>query len=258
MIESYLYLLVTIIGLIIGSFLNTLIFRFPITQGIITHKDEIHIYHPRSFCPNCNKMIPFYFNIPLLSFILLKGRCFFCSHKISFTYPFVELLNASFYLIFYLLYGLSYEFIFYSLVTSLLIPISFIDLKYRIIPNSLILFILLLGISFSFVNPYLSVFTSIAGAVMGFLIFYLMSSIYLILKKEEGLGVGDAKLLAAVGSFVGIYNIPIIIFITSIVGLVSGLVFYVTEDKKEKFLKTSIPLAPSISLSFLLFFLFIS
>ena len=93
---------------------------------------------------------------------------------------------------------------------------------------------------------------------MGFLIFYLMSSIYLILKKEEGLGVGDAKLLAAVGSFVGIYNIPIIIFITSIVGLVSGLVFYVTEDKKEKFLKTSIPLAPSISLSFLLFFLFIS
>ncbi|GIS33471.1 MAG: hypothetical protein Ct9H90mP4_13850 [Gammaproteobacteria bacterium] len=108
------------------------------------------------FVPIAIKCFPFYFNIPLLSFILLKGRCFFCSHKIFFTYPFVELLNASFYLIFYLLYGLSYEFIFYSLVTSLLIPISFIDLKLELFLIVLFFYIASRDI-FSFVNhTYLS------------------------------------------------------------------------------------------------------
>ncbi len=257
MIEIYLYSLVFLVGITIGSFLNTIIYRIPISLGITVHQETISIYKPRSFCPNCKEMIPFYFNIPLLSFILLKGRCSFCNNKISFSYPLIELINSIFYLSLYYIYGLSSEFIFYSLAISLLIPISIIDTKFKIIPNSLSYSLLGIGLVFSIANSHLLFVDSLIAATAGFLVFYLISVMYMFFKNEEGLGIGDAKLLAAISSFVGFQNIPIILLITSIVGICLGLIFYINKKNKTGFLKSSIPLAPSMMVSFV-FILFIS
>ena len=128
--------LIFIYGLLIGSFLNVCIYRIPIGKTIVKG---------RSYCPFCNSLIPWYCNIPLFSYIFLKGRCKYCGEKISVVYPVVELLNALLYLLIWQVYGLTVTAVLAAVFFSILLVISFIDLRYWIIPDGLLLAILALG-----------------------------------------------------------------------------------------------------------------
>ena len=130
-------LLTSILGLIFGSFLNVCIYRIPIKISIIT---------PRSFCPHCKEQITWWQNIPLLSFIILRGKCHYCHRKISWRYPLVELLTGIISMILFLEFGLTHILIFYLLLFYTLIAISFIDISHQVIPNKILLFLIISGI----------------------------------------------------------------------------------------------------------------
>jgi len=250
--EEYIILLIVLLGLIIGSFLNTLIYRIPLILKLKSSPiSSISLSNPRSFCTNCLSKIPFYFNIPLLSYIVLRGKCVNCKSKISILYPLIEFITAFSFLLLYLLYGLTYEVLFYAIAISILIPISLIDLKFKIIPNNLSTSLLLLGICYSFVASSISVIDSLLGIVLGFSVLYFINFIYEKINKETGIGVGDAKLLAGIGSILGYKLLPLVLLLTSFIGIVLGMIYYLKETNRVSFFKTSIPLAPSLSLSFL-------
>ena len=255
MLIVFTYLIVAILGLSIGSFINVLIYRLPIILGLETsQKDNLSIYKPRSFCPICNVKIPMYRNIPVFSFIFQKGRCAECKEKISLIYPFIEILTSLIFIILFLIYGPSIEFIFYSLSISILLSIAVIDIEHRIIPNSLSISLLLLGFVYSIFSNNLDLISSFLGAVIGFSIFYSITIIYSYIKEQEGLGIGDAKLLAAIGSNLGLQAIPMILLFTSLIGILIGLFYYKNSNQKS-FFKLSIPLAPSLSISYVLYLL---
>ena len=130
-------LLTSILGLILGSFLNTCIYRIPHKISIVT---------PRSFCPHCKEQIAWWQNIPLVSFIRLRGKCYYCREKISWHYPLVELLAGIIGVILYLQFGLSYTLLFYLLFFYTLIVLSFIDISHQVIPNKILLFSIISGI----------------------------------------------------------------------------------------------------------------
>ena len=136
-------LLIFIYGLLIGSFLNVCIFRIPKKESIA---------FPSSYCPKCKTKLKWYDNIPLLSFIVLRGKCRYCKDKISVQYPLVEFSNAILYLILYNHFGLSIDFIFYALISSVLVAITFIDLLEMLIPDSLVIIILILSILHKILN----------------------------------------------------------------------------------------------------------
>ena len=255
MLIVFTYLIVAILGLSIGSFINVLIYRLPIILGLETSQnDNLSIYKPRSFCPICNVKIPLYRNIPVFSFIFQKGRCAECKEKISLIYPFIEILTSLVFIVLFLINGPSIEFIFYSLSISILLSIAVIDIKHRIIPNSLSISLLLLGFVYSIFSNNLDSISSFLGAVIGFSIFYSITIIYSYIKEQEGLGIGDAKLLAAIGSNLGLQAIPMILLFTSLIGILIGLFYYKNSNQKS-FFKLSIPLAPSLSISYVLYLL---
>ena len=255
MLIVFTYLIVAILGLSIGSFINVLIYRLPIILGLETsQKDNLSIYKPRSFCPICNVKIPMYRNIPVFSFIFQKGRCAECKEKISLIYPFIEMLTSLIFIVLFLINGPSIEFIFCSLSISILLSIAVIDIEHRIIPNSLSISLLLLGFVYSIFSNNLDPINSFLGAVIGFSIFYSITIIYSYIKEQEGLGIGDAKLLAAIGSNLGLQAIPMILLFTSLIGILIGLFYYKNSNQKS-FFKLSIPLAPSLSISYVLYLL---
>ena len=255
MLIVFTYLIVAILGLSVGSFINVLIYRLPIILGLETsQKDNLSIYKPRSFCPICNVKIPMYRNIPVFSFIFQKVRCSECKEKISLIYPFIEILTSLVFIVLFLINGPSIEFIFYSLSISILLSIAVIDIEHRIIPNSLSISLLLLGFVYSIFSNNLDLISSFLGAVIGFSIFYSITIIYSYIKEEEGLGIGDAKLLAAIGSNLGLQAIPMILLFTSLIGILIGLFYYKNSNQKS-FFKLSIPLAPSLSISYVLYLL---
>jgi len=255
MLIVFTYLIVAILGLSIGSFINVLIYRLPIILGLETSQnDNLSIYKPRSFCPICNVKIPLYRNIPVFSFIFQKGRCAECKEKISLIYPFIEILTSLVFIVLFLINGPSIEFIFYSLSISILLSIAVIDIKHRIIPNSLSISLLLLGFVYSIFSNNLDPISSFLGSVIGFSIFYSITIIYSYIKEQEGLGIGDAKLLAAIGSNLGLQAIPMILLFTSLIGILIGLFYYKNSNQKS-FFKLSIPLAPSLSISYVLYLL---
>lgn len=235
-------LAIFLLGTIVGSFLNVVIYRLPRGQSIVS---------PPSFCPTCKKPIRYYYNIPIVSYVLLKGRCRECKSKISIRYPIVELLSG---LIFYLLYsakGLGLEFIASIIFVSLIIAISFIDMDFKIIPDVLSIGGLFTGLFLAyFRNPYFHFKDGLLGALLGGGILFLIGFIYELLTKREGMGIGDVKLLAMIGSFLGMRGAIFSLIAGAFFGTVVGIVLIL---KKGKDLKYAIPFGPFLSLGSLLF-----
>ena len=201
-----------ILGLGVGSFLNVCIYRMPREQSI--RKPS------RSFCPNCKKTILWYDNIPILSFILLKGRCRFCNGKISLRYPIVELLSGLLFLMAFSYFGITWELVIYLIVIGGLIAASFIDIEYQIIPDEISLGGLVLGLVASLAYPalhntnlhLLSLFRSFIGVLVGGGIIYITGWLGALAFKKEAMGGGDVKLLAMMGAFLGWQAVLIIFF----------------------------------------------
>ena len=244
-----LYTLAFILGGIWGSFCNVCIYRLPLEKNIIKG---------RSFCTSCEKQINWYDNIPILSFIFLKGKCRCGKSKINLQYFLVELVSATSFLLIYYLYGISITTLLLIILLIFFIIIFFIDLKHYIIPNELTFPLMLIGFIKSF-DPNLnqSLFpnyiNSLIGGFFGYSIIWLIIFFYKTLRKKEGMGLGDAKLIAVVGFWFGWFSIPFTIFISSMVALIFSIPSLINKTKD---MSTQIPFGPFIIIGCLIYVTF--
>ncbi len=234
--RTMITLAVILFGLVIGSFLNVVIYR--LQRGL-------SIVYPGSACPSCAKPIRFYDNIPLLSYFLLRGHCRHCGSPISWRYPFVEGLTALCLTGLFFKYGLSVEWIAYGILVLFLIPISFIDIDKGLILNKLTIPCFILGIIFILgfqIETWKNVFF---GAVGGGCIVWFIGIIGKIIFHKDSMGFGDVKLLVTIGVYVGFPDVAICLFLGICIAalfIFGGLVL-----KKIRFGST-IPFGPFIAL----------
>lgn len=225
-------LTVIIFGLIVGSFLNVCIYRIP---------RKLSIIKPFSFCPNCKNMIKPWHNVPVVSYLLLKGKCVYCGEKISFRYPLVEALNSSLYVLAYTVFGLNIALPFIFIFISSMIVISFIDLDFQIIPDVISLSLIVLGFILSLLpHDTTTLSQNFKDSLLGILIGGGSLLLIAIISKG-GMGGGDIKLNAAVGAFLGWKSSLITIFIGSLVGSVVGIIILKKTGNRK------IPFGPFLS-----------
>lgn len=224
--------IVFIFGLLIGSFLNVCVYRMPRNESLA---------FPPSHCPSCGAAIPPWLNIPVVSYLLLRGRCRSCATSISALYPLVELLTALLGLGLYLRFGLTLPFFVLALLCAALVVVTFIDLEHQIIPDEISLPGIVIGFACSFFIPRLGWLNSLLGILAGGGSLYLVAWCYERFTGKEGMGGGDIKLLAMLGAFFGWKAIPFIIFVSSLTG--SGIGLTIMFIKKQDG-KIAIPFGP--------------
>jgi leader peptidase (prepilin peptidase)/N-methyltransferase len=212
--NSIWYTAAAVFGLMVGSFLNVIIYRIP--RGI-------SIVKPRSFCPRCGKRISWYENVPILSFVALGGRCRGCGVPIPARYPLVEAAGAALAVVAVWRYGLTIHAAFAYAFLMALVAIMLIDWGFRIIPDSLSIPFIFVGLLWSFLNPSLTIARSALGALGGGGSLYAIGALYKRARKTDGMGGGDVKLMAMIGAFVGIKLIVPVILIASFAGTIYGL-----------------------------------
>jgi len=236
--STIIIVLISVIGLTVGSFLNVCIYRIPNKKSIL---------FPGSLCPKCGTKICFCDNIPLLSYIILKGKCRACQAKISLQYPLVELVTAALLVIAYLRFGLTWDFAARGILILLMILTFFIDLKHRIIPDVLTLPGVILGFLLSFLVDSPSVLSSALGAIAGGVIFYLAAVLGEALFKKESMGGGDIKLAMLLGAFLGWKNLILVFFLSAFFGTLIGgaALFFSKQVKKTR----TIPFGPFLALA---------
>ena len=234
-------------GACLGSFANVCIYRLPKNKQIVSG---------RSFCPKCKKKINWYDNLPLISFIILNNKCRNCKRVISSRYFIVELITGISFLLIYLNFKNPYTIIFLSILSLILIMIFFIDLENFIIPDSLNFIVMGLALLKNFLPNFDTsliheINQSIIGGMVGYLSIWLIIYLYKTFKKIDGMGFGDAKLMAGIGLLFGWQSIPFILFVSSIL----GLIFVVPSlIKKQKTMRTEIPFGPFIIAACLIYF----
>lgn len=232
---------VFVFGAVIGSFLNVCIYRLPLSQSVVS---------PGSHCMGCGTAIRWYDNIPVISWIVLRGRCRSCKTSFSIRYPLIELLTGILALLLFLKYGLSPVFGVMFLFCAALVVITFIDFDHQIIPDEISLPGIILGFISSFFLPGPGWLSSLLGVVVGWGSLALVFYGYLWLTGREGMGGGDAKLLAMMGAFLGLPAIPFIIFASSLLGTVAGLSIMAVQ-RKDRYL--AIPFGPYLALAAVLY-----
>ena len=241
--------LIFLFGAILGSFANVCIYRLPRDKQIISG---------RSYCPRCKKKIKWYDNLPLISYIFLNAKCRNCDKSISVRYLIVELITGISFLLIFLSFKNLYTIVFLSTLILILIIIFFIDLENFIIPDSLNFSIM----GLAFIKNFLPSFNtslvhdinqSLIGGIIGYFSIWLIIFLYKTLKKIDGMGLGDAKLMAGIGLLFGWQSIPLVLFLSSILGL-----FFVAPSllKKQKTMKSEIPFGPFIIIAMLIYFVF--
>ena len=242
------FIFVLVLGALWGSFANVCIYRLPLEKGVVSG---------RSFCPNCKKLITWKDNIPIFSFLFLKGKCRYCNKKISSQYVLVETISILFFLIIYFFYGISITTLLLIILSLSFLIIFFIDFKHYIIPNVLTFSMMFLGFVKSFVpdlNPmFPNYINSLIGGVFGYGIIWSIIFFYKQIRKKEGMGLGDAKLLSAIGFWFGWFSIPFVIFLSSIIALLSVVPSLINKSKK---FSSQIPFGPYIIFGTLIYLIF--
>jgi len=234
--DSFLALLCFFLfGICFGSFANVVIYRWP--KGL-------SVVRPRSRCPSCEKLISWYDNIPLFSWVLLKGRCRTCRTSISPRYLLIELSVGVLFALVFLFYGFQFRSLEYAYLCFGLFTISVIDLEHYLIPDILSLSGILIGLIGGIINPEREWFDGFAGALLGGGFLWATAFFYTLIRKEDGMGGGDIKLMAWIGAVLGWRAIPFVILGSSLVGAVVGLV---VARRAGTGLKTALPFGPFIS-----------
>ncbi|NOZ14270.1 MAG: prepilin peptidase [Acidobacteria bacterium] len=211
-------------GLIFGSFFNVCIYRLPREESIVK---------PRSFCPGCGKTIPWYENIPLVSYLFLRGKCSGCGATISFRYFFVELITGLAFGFSMFHFGLSVKAAEFIVLSSLMIILFFTDLDERILPDKITLWFIPVGLVFAYFSMERTILESVLVALLGAGGLALIAWIYFKIKKIEGMGMGDIKMLALMGAFLGIKAF-LALLIAALLGTVVGLfIIYVLKKGKR-------------------------
>lgn len=222
--------LILLFGLTIGSFLNVCIYRIPKGESIS---------YPPSHCMGCGTRLKHLDLIPIISYLLAKGKCRYCGEKISLQYPIIEILNAFIYVLLFYKFGLSLLLIKYSILCSVLLVISIIDFDHKIIPNSINLFLLIYGIIFNIIDFSFSNLTSnLLGLFIGGGLFLLIAII-----SKGAMGGGDIKLVAVLGLLFGFKKILLITFLSFIIGAIISILLLLFKIKKRK---DYIPFGPFI------------
>ncbi|MGI6681257.1 MAG: prepilin peptidase [Bdellovibrionota bacterium] len=264
---------IILFGLIIGSFLSVCIFRLPIGrfdaldddgEAVPSDKEKMSIFYPtRSFCPSCKNNLRWYHNIPVLSWLVLRGKCSFCKTKISFRYPLVEIISAIFAFLSFYFYGATLEgFIIYAFC-AVLIVLSFIDIDYFILPNIITYPVSIIGIIlvsfnhfFHFLNfPFCGSFKCLFLGLLGALFLYLIGALHGFIRKKEGLGFGDIKLLIMIGVFFGLPSSFYTIFLGSILAIIGTIIIAIF---KKNSLSEPLPFGPYLSLGCVLYLFYFS
>ena len=243
-----LYIAVGIFSLCIGSFLNVVIYRTPKMmeqewrtdcqlflhpEQPIIDESKITLSQPASTCPKCKTAIHWYQNIPVLSWLFLKGKCGSCQNPISIRYPAIELLTMICSLIVVTVFGPTVQMLWGLLFTWVLITLTFIDFDTQLLPDRYTLPLAALGLAINSYSIYTSPTQAIWGYVIGFLCLWIVYYLFKIVTGKEGMGYGDFKLLAALGAWMGPLMLPIIVLLSSLVGAIIGIILLKVVRKEN-------------------------
>ncbi|HKJ93445.1 MAG TPA: prepilin peptidase [Longimicrobiales bacterium] len=236
--EPWFTIYLTCVGAAVGSFLNVCIYRWP---------EGLSVVRPRSRCPVCENPIAWYDNVPVLSWLVLRGRCRHCGTRISFQYPLVELVTALMWLGMALWHGPSWEAVRGGLFLSLLLGIAVLDARHRIIPDQLSVLGALAGLGFALAPAGVTFRTAIIGAAVGYAFMWLVKLGGEAAFRKPALGVGDIHMMAMVGAFVGLSGAILTIMLGSVFGLLIGVPLMSLKGRL-RFLGTYLPLGTFLAL----------
>ncbi len=243
--ESYVLIFSALFGSVVGSFLNVVILRLP--------EPGKSIAFPASHCPQCSIPLGWYENIPILSYLFLRGRCNHCRCHISLQYPIVELLMALITAALVHQFQLSISTAGYFIFSAALLVIIFIDIRLQLIPDVISLPGIVLGFLFSLVSDTVTWQSSLIGILLGGGVLYTIALFYTLLRKMDGMGGGDIKLLAMIGAWLGWQSLPFVILMSSTTGSIVGLLAMRSQKKGGQ---TRIPFGPFLSLAALAYIFF--
>lgn len=245
-----LYIAVGLFSLCIGSFLNVVIYRTPKMMEqewrqdcqMFLHPDQaiideskLTLSKPASTCPKCRTEIRWYQNIPVISWLVLHGKCGSCQNPISIRYPLIELLTALASLVIVSVFGPTLQMLFGLLLTWILIALTFIDFDTQLLPDRYTLTLAALGLGINSYAIYISPTAAIWGYIIGFLCLWIVYYLFKIVTGKEGMGYGDFKLLAALGAWMGPLMLPLIVLLSSLVGAIIGIVLLKIRKENQPF-----------------------
>lgn len=250
--------LAALFGLLIGSFLNVVIHRLPRmmqmewereARDLLDQPEEIRsarydLWSPRSQCPQCDRPIRAYENIPVLSFLLLRGRCPGCGGRISWQYPAVELLTAALFALTFLHFGAGAAGLAALGLTAVLIAAAGIDARTTLLPDQLTLPLLWLGLVANYFGLFTDLESAVLGAIGGYLSLWLVYHAFRLATGKEGMGYGDFKLLAALGAWLGWQALPMILLLASLVGAIVGITLILLRGRDRNI---PIPFGPYLA-----------
>lgn len=256
--------LAAVFGLLVGSFLNVVIYRLPVMmersftlfakehlqiEASDAEKQPFNLLKPDSRCPKCGAPVKAWQNIPIISYVLLRGRCGHCQTPISLRYPAIELLTGILFAAVAWQYGWGWLTLGGLVLTAFLLALFFIDADTQYLPDQLTLPLVWLGLLFNYNGGLVSLQQAVLGAVCGYMSLWLLNVLHKLLRKMDGMGGGDFKLLAALGAWLGIGVLPVIVLAAAVVGLIAALALKVAKNQPIAF-------GPSLAIAGWLVFLF--
>lgn len=251
--------LIAILGLVVGSFLNVVIVRYPemlrrhwrkdclefLEQPAEPEKTAFNLIIPRSQCPHCQHTLAIWHNIPLLSYCWLRGRCAYCQHSLSLLYPIVELLCALTTVAVFLHFGLTLQGIAACLLTWGLIALAGIDWRIQILPDTLTLSLLWLGLLFNLLHLFAPLSAAVCGAVVGYVFLWVIMQLFKWIRKKQGMGHGDFKMMAMFGAWLGVLPLLNIILVAVLISLMVNLILL---GLKKISYNHPLPFGPSLAI----------
>ena len=259
-LDIYL-IIIAALALIVGSFLNVVIYRLPRMLldewnkecreylGLKTSpkdSEALNLCLPFSHCTHCKKTLKPWHNIPLISYLILAGKCAYCGAKISLRYPLVELICCVSSVYVAWRFGLSFQTVGALVFTWIIIALTFIDLDYQLLPDNLTLLLVWVGLFLSIFSVFTNSHNAIIGAMAGYLVFAIVQWFFHLLTGKVGMGQGDYKFLAGLGAYLGWQQLPVIILMASIIGIIFGVTHMAI---KREFKSIPLPFGPYLAVA---------
>ncbi len=253
------YLFFCVFCLAIGSLLNVVIYRLPLMLQAdwraqchdllelpMTQNPKVNLFFPRSFCPSCKNTIPFWHNIPILSYCILKGQCACCQAPIPFRYPLIEAICLILSLLAALHFGFTFELIFALVFIWLITCLFVIDLQHQLLPDCLTFCLLWLGLIANTQSVFTTLTDAVLSAAAAYITLWVFIKLFYLLTGKIGMGNGDFKLFAAFGAWFGWTQLPLILLLSSITGAITGVIYLKTTHQTKE---TPIPFGPFLCVS---------
>jgi prepilin signal peptidase PulO-like enzyme (type II secretory pathway) len=241
--DWFIQLALVIVSACVGSFINVVVYRLPQT---ILANPNFSLLTTRSFCPLCRKKIHWHDNIPIFSYLILKGKCRSCDKKIAARYFLLELITILMSLLIYQLMGLHHEMFVGILLSWCLLPMFVIDIEHYLLPDQLTLSLLWLGLLVNLHGFFTPLSHAVIGAIIGYCLLWAIDSLYFLIRKKNGIGQGDWKLLAALGAWFGAYSVFYLLAIAAILATLCGIAGLLAKKLK---LHSQLPFGPFLCIA---------